>query len=118
MVKLSRLLEKAQYVFNKWIRQRDHDKGCISCGHKVTEAGHYFNRGHYSALRFNEVNVNGQCTGCNCHKHGNLIAYRQGLVRRYGEAKTLMLENSADLWKVKKWSRVELEAIIKLYDTK
>lgn len=115
MKALQKYLERAQIVFNRWIRERDKNKGCISCGAPVTEAGHYFSQGHHSALRYNEINVNGQCTRCNCFLHGNLINYRKGLVNRYGLEKVLMLENSADLRRVKKWSRFELELIIKEY---
>jgi hypothetical protein len=114
IIPLPALLKKAQDTFNAYIRARDMDKGCISCGAPVQEAGHYFSQGHHSALRYNEVNTNGQCTRCNKWLHGNLINYRSGLVARYGVAKVLLLESSAKN-KVKKWSRVELEAIIKLY---
>jgi len=114
IIPLPRLLKKAQEVFNAFIRARDISKGCISCGGVVQEAGHYFSQGHHSALRFNEVNTNGQCTRCNCFLHGNLINYRSGLIARYGESKVLLLESSARN-KVKKWSRVELEAVIKIY---
>lgn len=107
---LPALLKKAQTIFNKWIRLRDANSGCISCGREVTEAGHYLSQGHNSAYRFNEVNTNGQCTRCNCFMHGNLIEYRKGLVKRYGEEKVLMLENAPK--KVKKWSRIELDWII------
>lgn len=110
---LPSLLKAAQIAFNRFIRTRDHDKGCISCGREVTEAGHYLSQGHNSAMRFNEVNVNGQCTRCNCFMHGNLIHYRAGLIHKYGEEKVLFLENQSR--KVKKWSRVELEAIIQTY---
>lgn len=109
------LTKKAQLVFNAWIRNRDKDKGCISCGASVTEAGHYLSAGHYSALRFNEMNTNGQCTRCNCFLSGNLIKYRQGLVKRYGELKVLQLENSVAVRSVKKYSRFELESIIQEY---
>lgn len=112
-VNLPRLLKTAQTIFNKWIRERDKDKGCISCGHEVTEAGHYLSQGHNSELRFNELNVNGQCTRCNCFMHGNLIHYRVGLIHKYGEQKVLLLESRAR--KVKKWSRTELEIIIQTY---
>lgn len=107
---LPALLKKAQIVFNKWIRCRDADKGCISCGREVTEAGHYLSQGHHSAFRFSEFNTNGQCTRCNCFLHGNLINYRKGLAKRYGEEKVLMLENSGN--KIKKWSKFELDWII------
>lgn len=107
------LLSSCQTYFNKWIRLRDQDKGCISCGGKIQEAGHYLSRGHHGALRFNEMNVNGQCTRCNCFLHGNLINYRHGLVARYGEDKVLLLESCKN--NVKKWTRGEVEIMIKFY---
>lgn len=113
MTPLPKLLVKAQNVFNAWIRNRDKDKGCISCGGPVQHAGHYLSQGHNSLFRFNEVNVNGQCMRCNTFLHGNLIEYRKGLVKRFGEANVTMLENSVK--RVKKWSRFELEAIINEY---
>jgi hypothetical protein len=112
-----KLLAKAQRDFNKYIRLRDKDKGCISCGASITEAGHYFSAGHYSALRFNEINVNGQCTQCNCFLSGNLIHYRNGLINRYGEQKILLLE-STSRHAVKKWERFELSIIIQEYNSK
>lgn len=117
VLSIPKLTKKTQTVFNKWIRLRDINKGCISCGSEVTEAGHYLSAGHYSALRFNEMNTNGQCTRCNCFLSGNLIHYRQGLVKRYGEERVLMLESAVAVRSVKKWSRYELEAIINAYKT-
>lgn len=110
-------IARAQKVFNLFIRNRDQDKGCISCGDEVTQAGHYFNAGHYTALRFNEMNVHGQCTRCNCFLHGNLIAYRQGLINRYKEKNVLLLESAAR-HSVKKWSKTELQWIIENYKLK
>lgn len=109
------LLKKSQIVFNRWIRNRDKDKGCVSCGAEVTEAGHYFSQGHHSSLRFNEINTNGQCTRCNRFLHGNLINYRNGLIKRYGEEKLLLLESAAR--QTKKWTRGELEQIIIFYNS-
>lgn len=108
---LPKLLKKAQETFNKWIRFRDINSGCISCGGPTEQAGHFFSQGHHSPLRFNEVNTNGQCVKCNCYLHGNLIKYRQGLVKRYGVEIVEQLELNADLHRVKKWSRLELEWI-------
>lgn len=107
------LTKKAQTVFNAWIRRRDSDKGCISCGGQVDHAGHYLSAGHHGHLRFNEMNVNGQCLRCNNFLHGNLINYRQGLVNRYGKQKVQYLESCAH--GVKKWSKTELQAIIETY---
>jgi hypothetical protein len=112
-ISLPKLLAKAQKIFNAWIRSRDRDKGCISCGGPVEHAGHYLSQGHHSALRFNEMNTNGQCVRCNTFLHGNLINYRIGLVKRYGEEKVLFLESNKNA--VKKWGRVELLAIIQMY---
>lgn len=112
IIPLPTLLKRAQIVFNAFIRTRDQDKGCISCSGEVQQAGHYLSQGHHSGLRFNEVNTNGQCVRCNCFLHGNLINYRQGLIKRYGEEKVLLLERSISF---KKWSRFELEAIIIMY---
>lgn len=115
LISIPKLTKKAQAVFNKFIVNRDKNAGCISCGAPVTEAGHYFSAGHYSALRFSEMNTNGQCTRCNCFLSGNLIHYRQGLIQRYGEANVKLLENSVGFRTVKKWSRFELENIIRMY---
>lgn len=113
-VPLPKLLKKAQDKFNAWIRNRDKELGCISCGSGIDHAGHYFSAGHYSSLRFNEMNVNGQCLRCNNFLHGNLIRYRQGLIARYGEEKVELLESQSRNG-VKKWSRFELELIIQQY---
>jgi hypothetical protein len=111
---IPKLTEQAQKVFNAWIRRRDQDKSCISCATGQPEqAGHYLSAGHHGHLRFNEMNVNGQCVRCNLHLHGNGINYRSGLVKRHGENKVLMLE--AQKHGIKKWSRAELMAIINFY---
>ncbi len=111
-----KLMTKAVTTFNKWVRERDKGKGCISCGTgPVDHAGHYFSAGHYSSLKFSEMNCNGQCISCNTFKHGNLIGYRQGLVKRYGEGNVKLFENTANLRSIKKWTVFELELIIKEY---
>lgn len=113
---IPKLTKKAQEVFNKWVRDRDRENGCISCGAEVDHAGHYLSAGHHGHLRFNEMNVNGQCLRCNNFLHGNLINYRQGLVKKYGEDKVKMLESCAR--NVGKHSRVELIGIIQTYKHK
>lgn len=112
---MPKLLDRAQVVFNAWIRQRDMHLGCISCGGQVDHAGHYLAQGHYAALRFAEQNVNGQCIKCNTYLHGNLINYRKGLVKKYGSEVVEMLENYSDRRRPYKWSREEVELIIGKY---
>jgi len=115
---LPKLLKKAQEVFNRWIRERDQEKGCISrgCNGRVENAGHYFSQGNHSGLRFNEANVHGCCVKCNLFLSGNLIRYRQGLIDRYGEDYVKRLEEKeAKMIGPFKWHRIELEEIIKKY---
>lgn len=113
---LPKLKAKAQTVFNAFIRSRDKELGCISCGGKIDHAGHYFSSGHYSALTFDEDNVHGQCLKCNNFLHGNLIMYRMGLVERYGDDFVINLEKKSRN-KVYKFSRHELTDIIEKYKT-
>jgi hypothetical protein len=76
-----------QKIFNTWIRLRDQDQPCISCGLPLTgkfDAGHFHSVGSYPNLRYNIDNVHGQCVECNQHKRGNLIEYRNNLIKRIG----------------------------------
>ena len=85
-----------QSVFNTFIRMRDADKPCISCGvFKCEEfhAGHYI-ASTYQYHRFNEFNVHKQCSKCNTHLRGNLIPYRIELIKRIGLAEVEYLEDS------------------------
>jgi hypothetical protein len=79
-------LKDLQDVFNTFIRERDKDKPCISCGTFTGKmnAGHYKSVGGSPELRFNELNVHKQCEYCNTHLSANLIEYRIGLVKRIG----------------------------------
>ena len=58
------LTKKAQTYFNAYIRARDKHKTCVSCdkplGSKF-DAGHYYSAGGFGSVRFNELNVHGQC---------------------------------------------------------
>lgn len=77
-----------QVVFNKYIRLRDKNRLCISCGKKVVDghASHFFSVGAYPNLRFNENNVHLSCIECNLHKHGNTAEYALRLPERIGQA--------------------------------
>jgi hypothetical protein len=109
------LLQLAQMVFNKWIRERDKTLPCISGGGKSEEAGHYYSVKQFSGVRFDEINVNGQSIADNRHEHGNAAGYAKGLIDRYGIDAYEELRRRANLTRLKKWSREELEQIIKKY---
>lgn len=51
-------------AFAKFIRERDREKGCFSCGGKVEAAGHLISR-RKRATKYHEENVLGQCHLCN-----------------------------------------------------
>jgi hypothetical protein len=80
-------LREAQTVFNAFIRERDRDQPCISCGRHHTgqyHAGHYLSVGAHPELRFTEINVAKQCSACNTHLSGNVIEYRKNLIEKIG----------------------------------
>ena len=112
---LPKMLEKTQRVFNSYIRSRDSGIPCISCGREGNQAGHYFTVKGFSALRFDEWNVNLQCAGYNLFLHGNQAMYRIGLVEKIGLKAVSELEAKAIGDRIKKWSIDELNEIINKY---
>jgi Bacteriophage Lambda NinG protein. len=104
-----------QRVVNDYIRERDHDLPCISCGTFETvqwEAGHYRSRGKASHLRYIEDNINKQCHHCNVQLSGNQQQYRIRLVHKIGPERVEALENNN---KPHRYTIEELEAIRKHY---
>ena len=118
--KISKLNSKLTKVFNAYIRRRDAGKLCISCGKRpMTQAGHYFPTSStpQPSMRFNEHNVNGQCSYCNKWLHGNQHGYAEGLIRKYGSyiIDELNLQKS---FKQNPWTPFEYEVLIKYYKDK
>jgi len=114
---IPQLIKIATKHFNKFIRERDKDLGCVSCDAEVQHAGHFYSGGHYSSLKFNESNVHGQCLRCNNFLHGNLNEYRRNIVNRIGENGLIRLDETADYYKKNafKWDRFRLIEIILKY---
>jgi len=112
-------LKELQTVFNTFIRVRDKDKGCISCGNSFNskfDAGHFYSVGSSPSIRFNEDNVHGQCVHCNQHLHGNIHVYTERLPERIGkesfeELKTLRQS-------VNKYTIPELKELKEIYKQK
>ena len=128
VVTLPKLKSKLQCLFNEYIRLRDisgasHFK-CISCDQikpvSLANAGHYYNVGHYDGLRFDEDNCHCQCVSCNNFLHGNLIEYTHHLPFKIGLERFEKLKVKAGYYKRNghKWSRFELEILIKEYQEK
>ncbi len=117
---LPSLVKKAQKVFNKYIRDRDSSGGyfvCIACGneHPVSKmnAGHYVPVKNSSLLRFNELNVHGECVTCNLFDQFHLVGYRKRLIDKIGLDAVSWLESQARV--SNKWTRYEIEEIINMY---
>lgn len=118
LMTLPKLKAKARQIFQSWIRERDKNLPCISCGKTTAEqwdGGHYLKAEIYSGLIFDERNVHKQCSYCNNYLAGNPLEYRRGLISRYGEEFVYLLEEEADKNRVKKYSKEELYSIIDKY---
>lgn len=103
--------KEAQAEFNRWVRLRDADLPCISCGryHQGKyDAGHFRSVGSNPALRFEPLNCHKQCVPCNQHMSGNAIEYRIGLVAKIGAANVEWLEGPHE---PKRYSIDDLKAI-------
>ena len=111
------LIKIATKHFNKFIRERDQDKGCVSCGAPVSQAGHFYSAGHYAALRFNENNVHGQCVRCNMYLSGNLNEYRKRITQRIDLSDLNELDELSDYYKRNpfKWDRFSIIDVIQKY---
>jgi len=112
----SDLKKELQTVFNHWVRLRDHDKGCISCGKPFNakyDAGHYYSVGNYPSMRFDPLNCHGQCVHCNQYRGGNLIEYRAKLIDRIGVMEFVKLEDRRNI--AKKYEKFEILELLDHY---
>jgi len=120
---VKQLIKKLDSIFSKFIRLRDASNDgicrCITCGtlHRweQMDAGHYVKR-QYMATRFNEFNCHAQCRKCNWLEQGADAKYREFIIRKFGQGihdQLLILRHTT-----KKWSRFELEFLIKDYTEK
>ena len=99
--------KEAQAAVNAYIRWRDRDDPCISCGkHKPQRAGGIYDAGHYidrgtsatksgSFLKFNVFNIHKQCVTCNrYHASSCKPEYRKNLIAKIGLERVLWLESA------------------------
>lgn len=125
LMTVSEWIKVAQAAFNAYIRARDHDMPCISCG--VTnpperyggawDCGHFRSVGAAPELRFDERNAYRQCKSCNGGS-ANFAAkgetvraeYRRRLIERVGLELVEWLEGPHE---PKHYSAAELEELAK-----
>lgn len=91
---LSQLRKEADKWFSLAVRYRDCELvagewigECITCnkrlGLKQGHAGHFMSR-RYSITRYDDMNVNLQCPGCNTFNGGEQYKYSRALDDKYG----------------------------------
>lgn len=110
--------KEAQAAFNEFIRLRDKDLPCVSCGRHHEgkyDAGHFRTVGGNPALRFEPMNCAKQCVPCNRHKSGDIINFRLELIRRIGADKVDWLEGPHE---PKRYTIEDLKAIKAEYRAK
>lgn len=123
MKTLPQLLKEAQREFNRYIRARDSQQACISCGGVLraggvgggVDAGHYRSVGSSPSNRFNEDNCHSQCVSCNRWGSGRAVDYRIHLLVRIGRDRVEALEANNT---PHKWTRDEVREIRDTYRAK
>jgi hypothetical protein len=112
------IITKLDNIFSQYIRLRyskNEISECVTCGKqdhwKNLQAGHFISRKHY-ATRYDENNVQVQCSGCNVFRYGE----------QYLFSKYLGVDLSEDLLmksrKIQKFTDNELLEMIEIYKDK
>lgn len=120
----STLKARAQRAFNRYIRVRDANKPCITCGTMTVPdhlTGSGWHCGHFRTvkaaghLRFHPLNATKQCAKCNNHESGARDVYRVNLGHRIGADRVERLENDN---RTRKWTDDELLRIANVYNAR
>jgi len=112
------LVKKLDSIFSEYIRRRyarNEIATCVTCGKKdhwkKLQAGHFMSRKHY-ATRWDEDNVEVQCSACNVFRYGEQYLFAKYL----GEEKAdKLLAKSRE---TVKFSDPELQDMIDIYKNK
>ena len=100
------LEDKLQELVNAKVRKRDSLNGffiCICCQElkpiNQMNASHYYPKEvkQYRAVRFDLDNIHGGCIRCNKYLSGNLIPYRENLIKKIGLERFERLEKLSKL---------------------
>lgn len=132
---IPRWTKKAQVAFNKYIRLRDRNLPCVSCGKNeaevikdmrgvtcggVWDAGHWRSRGSCPELRFCETNCFKQCKKCNggSGKYGRKEAlvkdsFKSEVRRRIGRAQLEWVNGPHEPKRYRVEDLKEIEALYK-----
>jgi hypothetical protein len=117
----SKLIKKLDTVFSLYIRQRysiNEISKCFTCGkedhYKKLQCGHFQSRKHYST-RWDEINCQVQCAGCNVFKYGEQFIFGKNLNLEFGEGTSEELYLKAK--QITKFSNNDLEDLITNYNS-
>jgi len=112
------LIAKLDKVFSEYIRRRyakNEIATCVTCGKKdhwkKLQAGHFMSRKHY-ATRWDENNVEVQCSACNVFRYGEQYLFAKYLGTQKAD---MLLAKSRKTVKFPDW---EIQEMIDLYKTK
>ena len=113
-----KIITKLDNIFSQYIRLRyskNEISECVTCGKqdhwKKLQAGHFVSRKHY-ATRWDEDNVQVQCSGCNVFRYGEQYLFSKYLGVDLSEE--LLMKSR----KIQKFSDNELLEMIELYTEK
>ncbi|EOD2822302.1 recombination protein NinG [Providencia sp. DFU6] len=132
---LSYFRQQAQAAFNQFIRLRDRNEPCISCGETNPpdlhggqwDCGHFLSVGAHPELRFEERNAYKQCKSCNAgagkysHKNATVTQkYELRLVERFGQELVDWLRGPHEIphWKREDYIRIRDEYRAKVKELK
>jgi hypothetical protein len=104
-------LKRAEKAVNAYVRKRDEDEPCISCGQwdaAEWHAGHFIPVGRAKSIRFDPANIHKQCDSCNVFGNGKATEYERRLIPKIGAEEVERLKTAP---KTKKWTREECELI-------
>ena len=115
----SKIVKKLDAIFSQYIRKKNavnEIATCFTCGKKdhwkKLQNGHFQSRKHYST-RWDEINCQVQCAGCNVFKYGEQYKFSVNLDAKYGEGTAERLSIKAQ--QIIKLSNFEIEDMIKRY---
>lgn len=118
---IRKLIQEARLIFHEYIRIRDANNACISCGSttsQIWDAGHFKKAELYTGLIFDERNSHKQCRKCNVYLDGNEGEYRKNLFIKFGKEWLDNLDEYANRLRTYKFTREELYEIKETYKTK
>jgi predicted DNA-binding protein YlxM (UPF0122 family) len=114
------LVKKLDKVFSQYIRRRfavNEIAKCVTCGKqahwKDLQAGHFMSRKHYST-RWDEINVQVQCSGCNVFRYGEQFKFGMYLEQAYEKGTAELMHNKSR--EITKYSDIHLKDLIEYYN--